>query len=145
MEILHGGQRVAAHPRSHRTGGYTTEPGHRPKAHQKHLEWSPQRLIRWGEEVGPSTGALVQRILERNPIRSRATAPVWGCCAWASSMASARLEAGCFRALRSGATSYRSVKSILEHGLDRLPLEEAPELALPAAHENVRGATYYHS
>ena len=30
-----------------------------------------------------------------------------------------RLEAACFRALRSGATSYRSVQSILKHGLDR--------------------------
>ena len=56
-----------------------------------------------------------------------------------------RLEAACFRALRSGAYSYRSVKSILEHGLDRVPLEEQVELTLPAAHENVRGAAYYQS
>jgi hypothetical protein len=54
-----------------------------------------------------------------------------------------RLEAACFRALRSGAHSYRSVKSILGHGLDRVPLEEQAELTLPADHENVRGAAYY--
>lgn len=56
-----------------------------------------------------------------------------------------RLEAACFRALRSGASSYRSVKSILEHGLDRVPLEEQAELALPADHENLRGAAYYNT
>ena len=145
VEILHGGQRIAAHPRSHRSGGYTTEAAHRPKAHQKHLEWSPQRLIRWGEEVGPSTGALVQKILERKPHPEQGYRACLGLLRLGKQYGEARLEAGCFRALRSGATSYRSVKSILEHGLDRLPLEEAPELALPAAHENLRGATYYHS
>lgn len=146
VEILHGGQRVAAHARDHRVGGYTTEPAHRPKAHQKHLEWNPQRLVRWGEGVGPSTGALVQKILERKPHPEQGYRACLGLLRLGKQYSEARLEAACFRALRSGATSYRSVKSILEHGLDRLPLEdEAPELTLPDAHENVRGATYYHS
>lgn len=145
VEILHGGQRVAAHPRSHRVGGFTTEPAHRPKAHQKHLEWSPQRLIRWGEETGPSTGALVQKILERKPHPEQGYRACLGLLRLGKQYGTSRLEAASFRALRSGATSYRSVKSILEHGLDRLPLEEAPELALPEAHENVRGAAYYQS
>jgi hypothetical protein len=56
-----------------------------------------------------------------------------------------RLEAACFRALRSGATTYRSVQSILKHGLDRVPLEQQVQLDLPAAHQNVRGADYYNS
>jgi len=53
-----------------------------------------------------------------------------------------RLEAACARALRFGTRSYRSVKSILENGLDR---EEAqPELPLNSpTHENVRGQAYY--
>ena len=50
-----------------------------------------------------------------------------------------------FRALRSGATSYRSVKSILENNLDQVPLEEQARLDLPAAHEHVRGASYYNN
>jgi len=40
-----------------------TVPDHLPKAHQKHLEWSPQRLIAWGQSVGGSTGAMVEGIL----------------------------------------------------------------------------------
>jgi transposase len=144
VEILHRGRRVAAHVRSHRTGGYTTEAAHRPKAHQKHLEWSPERLIRWGEEVGPSTGRLVQQILERRPHPEQGYRACLGLLRLGKQHTTERLEAACFRALRSGATSYRSVKSILEHGLDRLPLEEAAELTLPL-HENVRGADYYHA
>ena len=41
--------------------------------------------------------------------------------------------------------SYRSIKSILEHGLDRLPLEEQAALDLPQDHDNLRGSDYYTS
>jgi hypothetical protein len=52
------------------------------------------------------------------------------------------LEAACGRALRLGTCSYKSIKSILENGLDH----QAEELQLPfptVAHENVRGRHYY--
>ena len=145
VEIFHAGRRVAAHARSHRVGGFTTIPEHRPKAHRKHLEWSPSRLIRWAEGIGASTGALVQRILESRPHPEQGYRACLGLMRLAKRYSPERLEAACFRALRSGAYSYRSVKSILEHGLDRVPLEEQVELTLPAAHENVRGAAYYQS
>jgi hypothetical protein len=60
-----------------------------------------------------------------------------------------RLEAACQRALRVGAASYRSVRSILLVGLDRQPEPAAAEPAAAepaarlAAHENLRGASYY--
>ena len=40
VEIFHRGQRVAAHRRSFSRGQPTTDPGHMPKAHQRHLEWT---------------------------------------------------------------------------------------------------------
>jgi transposase len=145
LEILLGGKRVAAHIRSYRVGGFTTDPSHRPKSHQRHLEWSPDRLIRWGQSHGGATGALVQRILESKPHPEQGYRACLGLMRLAKRYTAERLEAACFRALRSGATSYRSVKSILEHGLDQVPLEEQAQLDLPAEHENVRGANYYNS
>ncbi len=52
-----------------------------------------------------------------------------------------RLNAACARALKAGALQYKSVKTILEKGLDQaeLGLEEG---AMPD-HENVRGSGYY--
>ena len=38
-----------------------------PKAHRKHLEWTPTRLIHWGASVGPRTAELVETILEHRP------------------------------------------------------------------------------
>ena len=45
VEIFHRGQRIAAHRRSPGRGHHTTDPAHMPKAHQRHLEWTPSRLI----------------------------------------------------------------------------------------------------
>lgn len=144
VEVLYAGRRVAAHARSSRIGGYTTDPAHRPKAHQKHLEWSPARLVRWAESIGSATGALVQKILESRPHPEQGYRACLGLLRLGKQYTPERLEAASFRALRSGAHSYRSVKSILEHGLDRVPLEdEQATLALPARHDNVRGADYY--
>jgi hypothetical protein len=55
----------------------------------------------------------------------------------------ARLDAVCARALTVDAISYRSVKSILEAGLDRQPLA-GPEVGRALdPHANVHGAAYY--
>jgi hypothetical protein len=54
-----------------------------------------------------------------------------------------RLEAACLRAVAVRARSYRHVDSILKRGLDRVPLPAIQTRAVPTAHENVRGASYY--
>jgi len=143
VEILHDGHRVAAHPRSRRKGGFTTDPTHRPKAHQEHLEWTPSRMIRWAQETGPHTAALVTQIIETKPHPEQGYRPSLGILRLGERYSPERLEAACHRALATGTVSYRSVKSILEHGLDGLPLEEQATLDLPQNHENLRGPDYY--
>ena len=144
VEVLHRGKRVAAHRRSHRPGRFTTEPGHRPKSHQRHLEWTPSRLIRWGATLGQHTGELVAHILKSKPHPEQGYRACLGLLGLARRYGPERVEAACTRALRSRATTYRSVKSILEHELDRLPLEDDQiPLTLPADHAHVRGPTYY--
>ena len=54
VEILHRGQRVASHPRSSRQGGFTTTAAHMPAAHRAQMEWTTQRLIHWGQSIGPA-------------------------------------------------------------------------------------------
>lgn len=143
VEILHGGRRVAAHARSDRRGGYTTDPGHMPKAHRNHLEWSPSRLIRWGEETGPHTGLVIERILDRRRHPEQGYRACLGLLRLSERFSPDRLEAACDRALAIDALSYRSVCSILEKGLDQIPLEEQTTLELPADHANVRGPDYF--
>lgn len=143
IEVLHHGRRIAAHRRSERRGGFTTDPAHRPKSHQRHLEWTPSRILRWAQQTGPRTADLVQHILESRPHPEQGYRACLGLFRLGQRYSPPRLEAACARALALGATSYRSVKSILQNGLDRLPLEEQTTLTLPRDHHHVRGASYY--
>lgn len=145
VEILHGGRRVAAHRRSHRKGGFTTDPGHRPKAHQRYLEWTPSRIISWAASIGPRTAELVERILESKPHPEQGYRSCLGLLRLGQTYSAARLEAASERALRIGGISYRSVKSILQNSLDRAPLVEQTALRLPQNHTHVRGGAYYAS
>ena len=143
VEILHQGKRVAVHPRDTRKGGFTTDPTHRPKSHQAHLEWSPSRLVRWGESIGPATGHVVATMLARYPHPEQGYRACLGLLSLGRRYTAPRLEAACARAQTTGAMSYKSVKSILATGLDHAPVEEPPALRLPASHAHVRGAAYY--
>jgi len=145
VEIFQRGQRVAAHVRSHVRGQHTTVTAHMPKAHQRHREWSPSRLIAWGASVGPQTAALVEVILASRPHPEQGYRSCLGILRLARRDGPARLEAACARALAVGARSYRHVDAILKHGLDRVPLPTpgAAAPARPVVHDQVRGATYY--
>jgi hypothetical protein len=49
------------------------------------------------------------------------------------------------RALPIGATSFKSLESILKHGFDaQAPLNTETRAAEPLLHPNLRGAQYYH-
>jgi transposase len=52
IELLLRGQRVAAHARSDKRGGFTTVEAHMPAAHRAHMEWTPQRLIAHSTDGG---------------------------------------------------------------------------------------------
>jgi transposase len=59
VELFHKSKRVAAHARSFQPGQFTTLEEHRPKSHQKYLQWTPSRLLHWAGKVGPSCAKLV--------------------------------------------------------------------------------------
>jgi transposase len=144
VELFHRGQRVAAHRRDDTPGRHTTNPAHMPKAHQHHLEWTPSRLIRWAETIGPRTAALVAAILADRPHPEQGYRSCLGLLRLSRRDGAARLEAACARALTVGVRSYRHVDSILKHGLDRLPPPEPAEpLPLAPVHEHLRGRDYY--
>jgi transposase len=144
VEIFHRGQRVASHRRSAARGGHTTVAEHMPKAHQKHLEWTPSRITHWAQSIGPNTEKLVEAILRERAHPEQGYRSCLGILRLSKRYGSERLEAACERALSVGARSYRHVESILKHGLDRVPVEKpADQAQSPIDHENVRGRDYY--
>ena len=141
VELFHGGQRVAAHMRSTQPGRCTTDPGHRPKAHQRHLEWTPSRMVEWASTVGPQCGQVVEQILREMPHPEMGYRSCLGLIRLAKLYGAERMEMGCRKALACGACSYRHIKSMLETGMEILE-PDLPPVPAPQ-HMNIRGADYY--
>lgn len=144
VEIFHDGKRITSHARAYRPGTFVTIHEHRPHSHQKHLEWTPQRMRHWGETIGANTGAMIEAIIGTVVHPDHAYGKCLGLLRLAKKCGNDRLELACGRALKLQAISYQSVKNILEKGLEHAELsQEAEELDLPLLHENVRGSEYY--
>lgn len=142
IEIHHDGIRIAAHKRSSVPGKYSTVAEHLPKSHQKHLEWSPGRLINWARSIGPTCARVVERIMESRPHPEQGYRSCLGLLRLAKTVGQQRMEAACDRAYRHQLCSFQSVKSILQNKLDQGAQQQQLTLSAPE-HENVRGADYY--
>jgi transposase len=143
VEVLFKNRRVASHPRSHKKGGYSTLSEHMPERHKKYLEWTPARIIRLAGETGQNTQRLVTEIMASRIHPQQGYRCCLGIMRLSKSYGSERVEAACARALALQSLSYRSVESILKHGLDRQELA-CPSESTPVVHENIRGKDYYH-
>jgi transposase len=144
VEIYFKNNRVASHVRLSGRGHHATRPEHMPAAHRAHAEWSPSRLISWGEKTGPATGRVVAEILRSYPHPEQGYRSCLGLLRLSKSYGLARVEAACVRAEGLGSPRYQTAKNILASGTDRLPFEEEAFVtpSLPF-HDNVRGAGYY--
>jgi transposase len=144
IELFHQGNRVACHVRNPRQHRHTTTVEHMPSAHRRHAEWTPTRLLREAKGIGPSTIALVERILASKPHPEQGFRACLGILRLVRSYGPERLEAACQRGMDIGARTYGSVQSILRNGLDRAYRPEPVPDELPIQHENIRGSGYYH-
>lgn len=142
VEILFKNRRVASHPRSHRKGGFTTLPEHMAKAHQKYLEWTPSRIIRWAGQIGPQTEGLITHILESKRHPQQGFRSCLGILRLAKRYSPERLEAACGRALKIRGYFYKSIESILKNRLD-LQNWSAETESPPLFHPNIRGKEFY--
>jgi transposase len=124
IEIFHRGARVASHLRSSAPHQATTVASHRPKSHQRHVEWTPLRLIEWAQTVGPATAELFDNIISAKPHPEMGFRSCLGILRLGNLYSPERVEAAARRAVKWKACSYQSVKSMLERGLDQV-LERA--------------------
>jgi len=146
VEVLFKNHRVASHPRIDRPGAFTTLKDHMPKAHQKYLEWTPSRIIRWAAQIGPHTEKLITHILDSRPHPEQGFRSSLGILRLSKQYSPERLEAAATRALSINGYFYKTVASILKKGLDQqnslFPPPAQP--ATPLNHSNIRGKEYYY-
>jgi len=142
VEIFHRGQRVASHIRDNRPGAHTTHKEHMPHSHQQYLEWTPSRIIHWAGTVGKSTALVVETIMNGRQHPEQGYRSCLGILRLAKNYSPDRLEAACHRAMAIKGCNYKSIRSILEKGLDQQPLPNSTTQP-PVNHANIRGGDYY--
>jgi transposase len=143
VEVFFKHKRVASHLRSYLKGRHATESAHMPDSHRRYLEWSPSRIVTWAQKNGPATAAFVEALMASRPHPEQGFRSALGVLRLTKKYGPARVEAACQRALLVKSFSYKSVASILQHGLDQQPLRTGVTRAHPV-HSNIRGPNYYH-
>jgi len=143
VECFHKAKRVAMHIHSI-DKGFSTIPEHMPASHRFHAEWTPDRIIRWSRNIGENTAIAANVIMSSRRHPEQGFRACMGLMSMGKKYNDKRLEAACHRALQTGCVSYKSIKSILNTGLDQQAL---PEVLCPQQtpeHGNIRGSRYFH-
>jgi len=143
VELFHKGQRIASHVRSAVKHKHTTTPEHMPSSHRRYAEWSPARMLREARKIGPATTALFEAIMRAKPHPEQGFRSCLGILSLIKTYEPERIEAAAKRGNDIGATTYGSIKSILQNGLDRAFAKPSTPDA-PIRHANIRGRGYYH-
>jgi transposase len=143
VEVFHRGVRVSSHGRSYVPYLATTVNEHRPKAHQRHLEWTPSRLVDWAKTIGPATAELFDRIMASKRHPEQGFRSCLGILRLSKEYTGQRVEAAARRAIALRACSYPSIKSILECHLDSQAIEPTAKPKPPLDHPNIRGSEYF--
>jgi transposase len=130
-------QLVATHERASQPGQRITNPAHLPPDKLPGLVLDRAACQAVAADVGLATTALVGRLLA-DPVVDRLSM-ARRLLRLREQVGDERLEAACARALRFDEASYKSVKRILQHGLEA-EKETTTAASVPPAQRFVRGA-----
>jgi transposase len=130
-------QLVATHERASQPGQRITNPAHLPPDKLPGLVLDRAACQAVADDVGLATTALVGRLLA-DPVVDRLSM-ARRLLRLREQVGDERLEAACARALRFDEASYKSVKRILQHGLEA-EKETTTAPSVPPAQRFVRGA-----
>ena len=124
VKLYHNLELVAAHPRLRKPGARSTVEQHLPPEAIAYKMQDPQWCLRQAESIGPDCHRLIRHLFADRVLDNLRAAQ--GIIALSKKCGAARLESACQRALFFDNARYRTVKSILDQGLDQSPL---PKLA----------------
>jgi transposase len=123
VAIYDGAELLTSHVRRER--GRSTRLDHYPEAAQAFLRFTPQVCLESARGMGPAVDRLVRERLAVHALHNLREAQA--VLRLAQRYDRERLDRACQRALDAGDGRYRTVRGILERGLDLVAQEEPPE------------------
>lgn len=124
VHIFHEHELIATHPRLERVGERSTITEHLPPNQVAWRMRDQQWCLAQATEIGICTRTVIERMFDDAVVHNLRGAQ--GVIDLRRAYGAARLEAACERGLEYDNTSYRTIKTILDNGLDQLPVD-APE------------------
>ena len=119
VQLFHRHELVATHPRLRKPGDRQTVRDHQPPEAQAWLEHDPQWCLARAKEIGPASPARgLPPFNDTGLVHLRGAQ---GIVRMREKFGDARLDAACERALAFASPKYRTVKTILDKGLDSQP------------------------
>jgi transposase len=146
IEVFFNNHRICSHPRLYGyPGQYSTTEAHMPPDHQAYVQWNAGRFIAWAQKIGPNTETTVRAILSSHKVEQQSYKSCLALIKLADKYSIVRLEAACKKALfYTLMPSYKSVKTILSTGQDKVAVEPEPLTTDKVeTHGFTRGANYY--
>ncbi len=138
------GKRVASHARQH-CPGMTTSPEHMPTSHQKHHQWTPERLMNWAHSIGGEVLEWVKSLLHQKDHPEQAYRVCLGLLNLSKEYDSDRLNNACKIANQKNLYRLKQIKNILKSNFDSCIKNTSEQLPLlPQHHENIRGPKSFH-
>lgn len=125
VQLFHQHELVATHPRLRKAGTRSTVRDHQPPAAQAWLEHDPQRCLSQAKGIGPSCLALILALFNDQVLVNLRGAQ--GIVRLRSKVGDTRLEATCERAMAHSSPGWRTVKMILDKGLESQPTPQSPQ------------------
>src|ERR1035437_4388869 len=141
VEIFYNYERIALHKRLQSEFKYTTDKEHLPVTHRFVYELSSDRLLTQADEIHKDVRLYISMIIKKKRHIEQAYKTCLGILSFAPKLVNDRLAKACQRALDYGIYNYRTIKKILENGLEKS--EDANEDLKMPEHENIRGPDYY--
>jgi transposase len=143
VEIYYQNERIASHIRDRTPYSYTFLEEHRPAAHQFVSEWSPERFIRWGENVGPEAKTVISEVLQSTAHPEQAFRTCMGILSLEKKYPVGDLLKACKKAMITGCFTYRFISNTLKNKTFLLDAEEELKHVPISTHENIRGKEWY--
>jgi transposase len=140
VQLFHQHELIATHPRLRKAGDRHQVRDHQPPAAQAWLEHDPQWCLARAREIGPSCHALVLAMFNDTVLVNLRGAQ--GIVRMREKFGDQRLDAACERALAFASPKYRTVKTILDKGLDSQPAAAAAQTSTAPADTYLNGGRF---
>jgi len=144
IEIFYNHQRIASHKRLWGKANYATVKEHMPPDKLFFADWNKERFLRWGKAIGPSTGKVIELILERAVIEQQAYRSCFGVLSLKDKYSELRLEKACSSILpHTSNPTYQQIKNILEKESKESEASEDDPTSDKGPQGHRRGAKYF--